>query len=201
MFNYDRRGGGDSTDAAPYALEREIEDLGALIAEAGGRASVYGHSSGAGLALHAAAHGVPISRLVLHEPPYNPDGDEDRQRATRKEAEHIKSLLEDIGPRGEAVGYFWRSNGMPQEMVDGMRNSPRWEQLEAMAPTTMAHDSEIMGDISRGGTMPADLLGGIDRRTLFMVAREWRGLEGTADGERTGLLLTAPAPGAGAGWP
>jgi pimeloyl-ACP methyl ester carboxylesterase len=200
VFNYDRRGRGDSTHTAPYALEREVEDIIALIDEAGGRASVYAHSSGAGLALHAAAHGVPISRLLLHEPPYNPDADEDRQRATRKEAEHIRTLLAE-GHRGEAVEYFWRSIGMPQEMVDGMRNSPRWAQLEAMAPTTMAHDSEIMGDISRGGTMPADLLGGIDRRTLFMLAREWRGLEGTADGERTGQLLTAPAPGAAAGWP
>jgi pimeloyl-ACP methyl ester carboxylesterase len=93
VFNYDRWGRGDSGDTAPYAVECEIEDLGALIAEAGGTASVYAHSSGAALALHAAAAGLPITKLVLHEPPYNVDGDEDRQRATRKEAEHIKTLL------------------------------------------------------------------------------------------------------------
>jgi alpha-beta hydrolase superfamily lysophospholipase len=96
VFNYDRRGRGDSGDTAPYAVEREVEDLGALIAEAGGTASVYAHSSGAGLTLHAAAAGLPIVKLVLHEPPYNPDGDEDRQRATRKEAEHIRTLLAEI---------------------------------------------------------------------------------------------------------
>jgi pimeloyl-ACP methyl ester carboxylesterase len=71
VINYDRRGRGDSGDAAPYAVEREIEDLGALIAEAGGKSSVYAHSSGAGLALHTAAHGLPIAKLVLHEPPYS----------------------------------------------------------------------------------------------------------------------------------
>jgi pimeloyl-ACP methyl ester carboxylesterase len=70
VINYDRRGRGDSGDTAPYAPEREIEDLEAIIAGAGGIASVYGHSSGAALALHAAARGLPIARLVLHEPPY-----------------------------------------------------------------------------------------------------------------------------------
>jgi pimeloyl-ACP methyl ester carboxylesterase len=170
VFNYDRRGRGDSGNTKPYAVEREIEDLGALIAEAGGRASVYGHSSGAALALHAAAAGLPIARLVLHEPPYNPDGDEDRQRATREEAEHIKTLLAE-GRRGDAVEYFWRSIGMPQEMVEGMRRTPRWAELEAMAPT-MAYDSAVMGDISRGGAVPADLLDAVTIPTLVLVGGE-----------------------------
>ena len=68
VFNYDRRGRGDSGDTAPYAVEREIEDIGALIVEAGGTVSVYGHSSGA-LVLHAAAHGLPIAKIALHDPP------------------------------------------------------------------------------------------------------------------------------------
>src|SRR5918995_4112272 len=79
VFNYDRRGRGDSGDTAPYAVEREIEDIEAPIVEAGGTASVYGHSSGAALALHAAAAGLPITKLVLHEPPYNPEGEEERR--------------------------------------------------------------------------------------------------------------------------
>src|SRR5918995_4024810 len=79
VFNYDRRGRGDSGDTAPYAVEREIEDIEALIVEAGGTASVYSHSSGAALALHAAAAGLPITKLVLHEPPYNPEGEEERR--------------------------------------------------------------------------------------------------------------------------
>jgi pimeloyl-ACP methyl ester carboxylesterase len=116
VFNYDRRGRGDSGDTAPYVVEREIEDLAALIAEAGG-ASVYAHSSGAALALHAAG-GLPIAKLVLHEPPYNPDGDEDRQRDSRNEAEHIKTLLAE-DRRGAAVEYVMRGIGMPPEMVEG----------------------------------------------------------------------------------
>jgi pimeloyl-ACP methyl ester carboxylesterase len=174
VINYDRRGRGDSGDTAPYAPEREIEDLGVLIAEVGGTASVYGHSSGAALALHATAAGLPITKLVLHEPPYNTQGDEDRQRATQKEAEHIKTLLaEDC--RGEAVEYFWRSIGMPQEMVDEMRHTPRWTELEAMAPT-MAYDSEVMGDISRGGEVPTDLAGRVRTETLVLIGEaspEW----------------------------
>src|ERR671912_1458289 len=79
VLNYDRRGRGDSDDTLPYAVEREIEDLDVLLAESGGAASVYGHSSGAGLALQAAAHGVPIARLALHEPPYVPDDAEERR--------------------------------------------------------------------------------------------------------------------------
>src|SRR5215207_11658700 len=66
VINYDRRGRGDSGDTAPHAIEREIEDLRALVAEVGGTASVYGHSSGAGLVLHAAAHGLPAPKGVLH---------------------------------------------------------------------------------------------------------------------------------------
>jgi pimeloyl-ACP methyl ester carboxylesterase len=79
VINYDRRGRGDSGDSSPYAVEREIEDLGALIAEVGGTALLYGHSSGACLALQAAARGLPVTRLVLHEPPYGPDDEDDFQ--------------------------------------------------------------------------------------------------------------------------
>ena len=90
VFTYDRRGRGESGDTAPYAVEREVEDLGALIADAGSTASVYGHSSGAGLALNAAASGLPIIRLVLHEPPYGPD-DEESKRDARELAENVRA--------------------------------------------------------------------------------------------------------------
>ena len=144
VFNYDRQGRGDSSDTAPYAVEREIEDIGALIAEAGGTSSVYGHSSGAARALHAAVAGLPIAKLVLHEPPYTPDGDEDRQRATRHEADRIKTLLAE-DRRGDAIEYVMRGIGISPGVINGMRQDPR---TLAMAHT-MAYDSEIMGDITR----------------------------------------------------
>jgi pimeloyl-ACP methyl ester carboxylesterase len=171
VINYDRRGRGDSGDTGPYAVEREIQDLQALIAEVGRSASVYAHSSGAALALHAAAAGLPIAKLIVHEPPYTPDGDEDRQRATRKEAAHIKTLLAEER-RGDAVEYVMRGIGMPPEMVEGVSQDPR---VVALSPT-MAYDSEIMGDISRGGTIPADLLDAVTIPTLVLVggaSPEW----------------------------
>ena len=166
VFNYDRRGRGDSGDTPPYAVEREVEDLGALIAEAGGRASVYAHSSGVGLALHAAAGGLPIDKLVLHEPPYVPDGEEER-RISQAYAEELGTILSE-GRRGDAVELFFTTVGMPQEMVEGMRHTPRWAELEAMAPT-LAYDSEIMGDAATGGAVPAALVGRVKTDSLVLV--------------------------------
>jgi pimeloyl-ACP methyl ester carboxylesterase len=167
VINHDRRGRGDSGDTAPYAIEREIEDIDALIAEAGGEASVYAHSSGAALALHAAAAGLPITRLVLHEPPYNPDGAEEQRRAARKEAGHIRALLAE-DRRGDVVELVMTEMGMPREMIEGMRRTPRWAELEAMAHT-IAYDSEIMGDISTGGVVPTDLAGRARNETLVIA--------------------------------
>jgi pimeloyl-ACP methyl ester carboxylesterase len=155
VINYDRRGRGGSGDTAPYAVEREIEDLDALIAEAGKPASVYGHSSGAGLVLHAAAYGLPIAKLVLHEPPYVPDGEEER-RISREYAEKLMTILAE-GRRGDAIELFMTTVGTPQETVNQMREEPWWAGMEAIAPT-LAYDSEVMGDSSRGGTIPGDLV-------------------------------------------
>src|SRR5664279_5624584 len=98
VFNYDRRGRGDSGDTAPYAIEREIEDLDALIAQAGGSACVFGYSSGAILSLRAAANGLAISKLALYEPP--PTGGRAGTLAPRL-AELVAA-----GQRGEAVELF-----------------------------------------------------------------------------------------------
>ena len=165
VINYDRRGRGDSGDTAPYAVEREIEDLGALIAEAGGTASVYGHSSGAVLALHAAATGLPIARLVLHEPPFTPDEEEWRRRS-REYGENLGTILAEER-RGDAVELFMTRVGTPQEMVDQWRKESWWAGIEALAPT-LAYDSEVMGDGSRGGTIPTDVVGAATTPTLVL---------------------------------
>lgn len=164
VINYDRRGRGDSGDTQPYAVEREIEDIGALIAEVGGKASVYGHSSGAGLALRA-ARVLPITRLIMHEPPYVPDREEER-RISREYGENLEAILAE-GRRGDAVALFMTTVGMPQEAVEGMRGEPWWAGMEAVAPTLL-YDSEIMGDIGRGGTIPTDMLGDVIVPTLVL---------------------------------
>ena len=92
-----------SKDGTTIAFDR-LGDGSAFIAEGGGTASVYGHYSGAGLALHAAAHDLPIAKLVLHEPPYVPD-DEEERRTSQEYAENLKSLLAQ-GRRGDAVELF-----------------------------------------------------------------------------------------------
>jgi pimeloyl-ACP methyl ester carboxylesterase len=163
VINYDRRGRGDSGDTAPYAVQREVEDLCALIAEAGGTASVYGHSSGAGLALNAAARGLPITRLVLHEPPYGRD-DEESKRSARELAESVRAAIAE-DRRGDAIKLFLTALGMPPEMVEAMSGDPK---MHAVAPT-MPYDFEIMGDISRGGTIPEDLVRAISIPTLVIA--------------------------------
>src|ERR687889_2393696 len=167
VFNYDRRGRGDSSDITPYTVQREIEDIGALLAEAGGTASVYGHSSGAGLVLHAAAHGLPMAKIVLHDPPYAPDGDEEARRSSREYGENLKAMLSE-GRRGDAVELFMTMVGMPQEMIEGIRHTPRWAELEAMAPT-LAYDSEVMGDVGRDGTIPVAQAGRVTVPALVLT--------------------------------
>jgi pimeloyl-ACP methyl ester carboxylesterase len=164
-INYDRRGRGDSGDTEPYTIEREIEDLGVLIAGSGGTASVYGHSSGAGLALQAAAHGLPIARLALHEPPYVPDGEEER-RISQEYGQKLRTILAE-DRRGDAVALFMVTVGITEDAVEEMHNEPWWAGMEAVAPTLL-YDSEVMGDISRGGTVPTDILSAVTMPTLVL---------------------------------
>jgi pimeloyl-ACP methyl ester carboxylesterase len=162
VINYDRRGRGQSGDATSYSIEREVEDIGALIAAAGGAVSVYGHSSGASLALNAAARALPIKRLVVHEPPYGPD-DEESRKSSRDLAEQVLGALA-AGRHGEAIRMFLAAAGMPPEIAQAMSNDPK---LCAMAPT-MAYDYEIVGEM-RGGTIPEALVRSIRVFTLVIA--------------------------------
>lgn len=144
VFNYDRRGRGDSGDTAPYAVNREVEDIEALIAEAGGSALLYGTSSGAALALEATASGLPITKLALWEPPFIPD------ESARPPANQVETYNELVaaGRRGDAVEFFMtKVVGMPAEFVAEARNAPWWPAQEALAHT-LAYDATIMGDYS-----------------------------------------------------
>jgi pimeloyl-ACP methyl ester carboxylesterase len=127
VFTYDRRGRGDSGDTRPYAVKREIEDLGALLEEAGGEASVFGFSSGATLSLRAAARGLPIGRLALYDPPLTAEGVlvPDAEDLARR----IGALVEE-GKRGDAVALYQTEGlGLPAEVVSGLRQAPYWPAL------------------------------------------------------------------------
>jgi pimeloyl-ACP methyl ester carboxylesterase len=138
VLTYDRRGRGESTDTPPYAVEREVEDLQALIEAAGGWACVYGFSSGAVLALRAAADGLPIEKLALMEPPL--ELEEQAPRGPDLGAEVAELVA--AGRRGDAVEHFNRSIGVPDEMIAGLRQAPFWPELEALAHT-LVYDTVI----------------------------------------------------------
>ena len=160
VLNYDRRGRGDSGDTAPYAVEREVEDLEALINEAGGAAFVYGTSSGAALALEAAASGLPITKLALWEPPFFLEG---RPRPPADTATTFTELVS-AGRRGDAVEFFMRQVvGLPPEFVVGARNAPFWASQEALAHT-LSYDATIMGDYS----LPAERAAAVNIPTLVI---------------------------------
>jgi pimeloyl-ACP methyl ester carboxylesterase len=165
-YRFDRRGRGNSTDTTPYAVQREVADLGALIAEAGGSAAVYGFSSGAVLAVEAAARGAAITGLVLLEPPL-PSGDE----GAGSQAE-LSELLA-AGRRGDAVALFLSGVGLPPESIEGMRESPDWTALESMAHT-MLYDGEITED----GGLWAERAASVSAPTLVLFSEGTSGYLG-----------------------
>jgi pimeloyl-ACP methyl ester carboxylesterase len=158
VYNYDRRGRGDSGDTPPYAVEREIEDLEALIAEAGGSAHLYGISSGGALALEAAAAGIAIDKLAVYEVPYNM-ADDGRQRQ-REYVEQLGAFLAEER-RGDAAELFMQLAGASEEMIAGAKDSPMWPGLEAIAHT-LAYDAACLGN----GQPPTARLAKISRPTL-----------------------------------
>jgi len=165
VINYDRRGRGDSGDKAPYAIEREIEDIDALIKEAGGSAFVYGISSGAVLTLEAAARGLNIKKLALYEPPFMVD-----ESGPRPPANHEAQLTEFIssGRRGDAVEFFMtKVVSLPAEFVAQARSAPWWGAAENLAHT-LVYDAAIMGDYS----LPKKLLASVTTPTLVIVGEK-----------------------------
>jgi pimeloyl-ACP methyl ester carboxylesterase len=183
VFNYDRRGRGDSGDTAPYAVPREIEDLAALSREAGGAPFVWGISSGAALALEAAAAGVPMAKLSVYEPPYmvgdvagRPDADYE---------ERVRALIAE-GRRDDALKYFMRTVGVPGFFVALMRLFPFWKQMRTVAHT-LPYDAAVMG----GFRLPSERFARIRIPTVVMTGAS------SPLSLRTGAEATARAiPGA-----
>jgi pimeloyl-ACP methyl ester carboxylesterase len=143
VYTYDRRGRGESSNGMPFAVEREVEDIDALIKESGGAAFIYGISSGACLALEAAIKlGAKIKKLAMYEPPYN-SGD-GAQQAWKEYQKNLAELLA-TDRRGDAVVLFMKFVETPVDQIEGMRHAPVWPMFEAVAPT-LAYDAAAIGD-------------------------------------------------------
>ncbi len=142
VYSFDRRGRGESRFSKPYSVDREVEDIDALITEAGGSAFIFGISSGACLALEAAAQlGKRTVKLAMYEPPYN-----SLRGAAQPWMDYRKQLADLLaaGRRGDAVALFMQFVGTPADQVNGMRFSPVWPLFESVAPT-LAYDAAVMG--------------------------------------------------------
>jgi pimeloyl-ACP methyl ester carboxylesterase len=161
VLNYDRRGRGDSGDTLPYAIEREIEDIEAVIDAAGGSANLWGSSSGAVLAMIAAAAGASVTKLALWEPPFILD---ENARPPADQVEQYERMIAE-GRRGDAAEYFMsKVVRMPPEFVADARTQPWWAQQEAIAHT-LAYDARIMGDYS----IPTETAGAVRAPTLVLA--------------------------------
>jgi len=162
VINYDRRGRGDSTDTSPYAPEREVEDLAAIIDEVGEPVYLYGHSSGAAIVLHAAAKlHKQIKKLAIYEAPYSLTDDE--IKASKDYDKQLKKILA-AGDKGGAVSLFVGHVGVSDKQIQAMKRLPMWRGLEALAPT-LAYDSQVLGE---GYALPTAILTKISTPALVM---------------------------------
>ena len=205
VIHYDRRGRGDSSDTQPYALEREIEDIEALIDEAGGSASLYGISSGAALAMEAAIEvGDKVSKLAMYEAPYNDD--EAAQQAWRKYVKELRELL-DAGRKGDAVGLFMMLVGASPEDVEGIRQTPMWPLWESIGHTlaydhiaALGEDAAIPTERAARVNLPALVMDGSESfpfmhsTALALVNAMPKGKHRTVEGQTHEVSAEAVAP-------
>jgi pimeloyl-ACP methyl ester carboxylesterase len=183
VYNYDRRGRGASSDTEPYAVDRECEDLAAVIDAAGGRAGVYGTSSGAILTMEAATRGVPAASLALWEPGYVVD--DSRTPPPADLAPRFADLVA-AGRNGDALELFFTSGAdMPAKVVESMRSAPFWAEMEPLA-RPLIHDLTMVGDFS----LPAERLKSISVPTLVIDGATTPWLTSSAE------AVAAAVPGA-----
>jgi pimeloyl-ACP methyl ester carboxylesterase len=208
VYRYDRRGRGDSGFTEPYAVEREIEDLHAVIEAAGGSVYAFGHSSGGALALEATASGASVSRLAIYEAPYITDAT--RPPLPDDYIEHLEELIA-AGKRREVFEYFMTvAVGMPAEMVQPMLDSPMVDSMLSLAHT-IPYDGRVMLRGSMDGqALPVRWRAAVTVPTLVMdggnspawIRNSARGLVGilpdvqyrTLEGQDHGAAPEALAP-------
>jgi len=165
VYTYDRRGRGQSGDTEPYSVDREIEDIAALVEEAGGSAFAYGISSGAALALDAAARTPGIQKVATYEPPFvvDPDANTIPHDFIPRLREHL-----DAGAPAKAVEQFMGQVGAPKIMVKAMRLMPAWKKLKAAA-STLPYDFTILGETGSGRALPRERWAGVTVPVLAMA--------------------------------
>ncbi|MCA2222040.1 alpha/beta fold hydrolase [Nonomuraea sp. NEAU-L178] len=186
VITYDRRGRGDSGDTAPYAVEREVEDLAAVIEAAGGSAHVWGLSSGAALALRAAADGLPIERLALYEPPFMVGEGGHRPPADYQER---LTALAAAGRRGETVSYFLTK---VKRVDEGPRPGAPGVLRGALIGTQATHCARAVLSPLRPRARPARPPGS---------ARRWRRRRRPSTRSRRAAAAGPPRPGPPRTWP
>ena len=153
---YDRRGRGESGDTSPYAVEREVEDLTAVVQAVGAeRAFAHGISSGGALVLRAAVAGAPLAAVSVLEVPYRIEG-------APPAPENYIETLDAFNAAGDNEGtlrfFHTRAVGLPEEMLEGMKGSPMWDAMLALAPTVV-YDGWCLGGDDQ--SLPTDLLGSV----------------------------------------
>ena len=164
VVRYDRRGRGGSGDAAAYRDGCEEDDLGAVLDAAGGEVAVFGMSSGAVLALEAAAHGAHMSALVVYEPPVIVDG---REAVPEDDADQLRILVQEGDRDGAVRRFLTGAVGLPGDLVAGMQRAPFWSAMTALAHT-LSYDGSIMRPYQRGGALNAPHWQAITAPTLVV---------------------------------
>jgi pimeloyl-ACP methyl ester carboxylesterase len=166
VYSYDRRGRGESdAGAGPHSVEREVEDLVAVIGATGGPAHVFGHSAGAALALEAARRDAPVLRMVCHEVPFilddsHPADDPDFAR-------HLRELV-DQGRNGDALTAFFRMMEVPAPARLVVRVLPLWKRLAAVAPT-LPYDLALVGPFRQQAPLPDGYYDAVTAETLLVA--------------------------------
>jgi pimeloyl-ACP methyl ester carboxylesterase len=163
VFTYDRRGRGDSGNTPPYAVERELEDIEALVSEAGGTAYLWGVSSGAVLALEAANHLTGIKKVAVYEAPFIVD---DSRPTTEGDWVQINEAVA-AGRRDDAVKLFMKSVGVPAFVRALLRLTPVWSKLRAVAHT-LPYDGAMVRNNQRGKPLPMGGWASVTVPTLVM---------------------------------
>jgi len=164
VYTFDRRGRGESGDTQPYDVEREVEDIAALVKEAGGTAGLYGISSGAALVLEAAHRGVPASKIAVYEPPFVVDST--RKPVPADYPEKVEAAVK-AGKPGVAIKAFMtEAVGIPAPMVLMMRLMPVWSRMKRIAHT-LAYDAKVMDDNQAGRPLPENRWSGITAPLLI----------------------------------